>query len=182
MRIRNAISEVVQGDFFSARVGRLTDGDRSHIVSIRTTLFRESRLLAPWGLLLLLSLNSCGGAETACDSSSARTFVVKIISDNDSNALVNYAIKNSSSVAALMENANTEAQKLAVWDNARQGAIYRLDDTIRTNSRDWKTGATSCSGLLSVTVGDTTAQKQVDFNVEPARDGEISVSVTPFLF
>jgi hypothetical protein len=33
-----------------------------------------------------------------------------------------------------------------------------------------------------VTVGDTIAQKQVDFKVELTTDGKMSVSVDPFLF
>jgi hypothetical protein len=33
-----------------------------------------------------------------------------------------------------------------------------------------------------VTVADTTAEKQVDFKVERATDGKMSVSVDPFLF
>jgi hypothetical protein len=35
---------------------------------------------------------------------------------------------------------------------------------------------------LDVTVADTTAEKQVDFRVEQAADGKMSVSVDPFLF
>ena len=111
-----------------------------------------------------------------------RTSVVKIISDDGNNALLNYAVKNSSSGAAMVSGTNTEAEKSAVLKHARQGAVYKLDDTILTNSRSSSTGVISCSALLSVTVGDTTAQKQVDFKIEPAANGEMSVSVNPFLF
>ena len=111
-----------------------------------------------------------------------RNSVVKILSDDNNNALVNYAVKNSSSVAAMVSHTNTEAEKLAIWEKARQGAVYRLDDTILTNSRNRATRAVTCSGLLYVTVGDTTAQKQVDFRIEQATDGNLSVSVNPFLF
>jgi hypothetical protein len=148
------------------------------IVSIPTQLWRKYK---PY-LLVLLLLNACGGAETWCDSFGARTSVVKIISDDRNNALLNYAVKNSSSVAAMVSGANTEAEKLAVWEHARQGSVYELDDTIRTNSRSHSTGVISCSALLFVTVGDATAQKQVDFKVEPTTNGEMSVSVSPFLF
>jgi hypothetical protein len=65
-----------------------------------------------------------------------------------------------------VSNTNTEAEKLAIWEKARQGAVYRLDDTILTNSRNRATRAVTCSGLLYVTVVDTIAQKQVDFKVE----------------
>jgi 3-hydroxyisobutyrate dehydrogenase-like beta-hydroxyacid dehydrogenase len=50
------------------------------------------------------------------------------------------------------------------------------------NSKNKATGAITCSGLLYVTVGDTTAQKQVDFKIERATDGKMSVSVNPFVF
>jgi hypothetical protein len=106
--------------------------------------------------------------------------VIKIISDDSNNALLNYAVKNSSSVTAMVSGTSTE--KLAAWEHARQGAVYDLDDTIRTNSRSGATGVISCSALLSVTVGDTTAQKQVDFKIETTTNGKISVSVSPFLF
>jgi hypothetical protein len=111
-----------------------------------------------------------------------RTSVVKIISDDSNNPLVNYAVKNSSSVAAMVSSTNTEIEKIAIWEHARQGAVYRLDDTILTNSRNRATGAIACSGLLDVTIGDTTAQKQVDFKIERTTDGKMSVSVDPFLF
>lgn len=127
-------------------------------------------------------LNGCGGAETECDSLDVRTSVVKIISDDSNNPLVNYAVKNSSSVAAMVSSTNTEIEKIAIWEHARQGAVYRLDDTILTNSRNRATGAIACSGLLDVTIGDTTAQKQVDFKIERTTDGKMSVSVDPFLF
>jgi hypothetical protein len=42
--------------------------------------------------------------------------------------------------------------------------------------------AVSCSGLLSATVEDATAQKQVDFKVEQTPDGNVSVSVSAFQF
>jgi hypothetical protein len=82
----------------------------------------------------------------------------------------------------MVRNATPEAEKLAIWEKARQGAVYILDDTILTNSRNRATRAVTCSGLLYVTVGDTIAQKQVDFKVERTTDGRMSVSVDPFLF
>jgi hypothetical protein len=133
--------------------------------------------------------------------------VVKIVADDKNNSLVNYAVKNSSTVAEMIANsasakarstnvargkeindestkfdANAETEKLAIWEKAKEAAVYTLDDTVIMNSRDRATHAVSCSGLLSVTVGDTTAQKQVDFTVEQPAEGEIFVSVKPFLF
>jgi hypothetical protein len=79
-------------------------------------------------------------------------------------------------------DANAEAEKLAIWEKAKEDAVYTLDDTVIMNARMRATRAVSCSGLLSVTVADTTAQKQVDFTVEQSVSGKISVSVKPFLF
>ena len=59
-----------------------------------------------------------------------RNSVVKIVSDDGNNKLVNYAVKNSSSVAAMVAGTKSEAEKLEIWGKARQGAVYRLDDAI----------------------------------------------------
>jgi hypothetical protein len=83
-------------------------------------------------------------------------------------------------VEARVNKASTEAEKLAIWETARQSASYRLGDAISTNSESRR--AVTCSGLLSATVEDATAQKQVDFKVEHTSDGNISVSVSPFQF
>jgi hypothetical protein len=71
----------------------------SDIVSNSMKLFREQEvLLGCFSVLLLLS--GCGGAEPECDSLDTRNSVVKIVSDDSNNALVNYAVKNSDAVAA----------------------------------------------------------------------------------
>jgi hypothetical protein len=150
--------------------------------SIPMEPFRKQQPLVLWSLPVLLLLSGCGGPMPECDSLDARNSVVKIVSGDSNNALVNYALKNSSAVAAMVSNASTEAEKLAIGERARQGAGYRLDDTIRMNSRSRATRTVACSGLLYVTVGDTTAQKQVDFKVEQTADGKMLVSVSPFLF
>ena len=142
--------------------------------------FRKKQPSVLWWLCVLLLLNGCGEAEPECDSLDTRNSVFKTISDDGNNALVNYAVKHSNSVAAMARNTNTEAEKLAVWEKARQGAVYRLDDKILTNSRNRR--AVTCTGLLYVTVADTTAEKQVDFKVERTTDGKMSVSVDPFRF
>ena len=144
-------------------------------------LFPEGRtVLRCFPVLLLLS--GCGEATPECDSLDTRHTVIKIISDDSNNALVNYAAKNSSVVAAMARNANTEAEKSAILEKARQDAAYRLDDTIRTNSINKAKRAVTCTGLLYATVKDTTAQKELDFKVEQTADGKISVSVSPFQF
>jgi hypothetical protein len=143
--------------------------------------FREGQTVLGC-LPVLLLLSGCGGAEPECDTLDTRNSVVKIVSDDSNNALVNYAARNSSVVAAMVSKTNTEAEKLAIWEKARQAAAYRLDDTIRTNSRNKAKRTVTCSGLLSATVEDVTAQKEVDFKVEQTADGKTSVSVSPFQF
>src|ERR1700679_2836810 len=96
---------------------------------------RKKLPLVLWWFPVLLLLSGCG-LEPECDSLDTLNSVVKIISDDSNNALVNYAVKNLSSVAAMVSHTNTEAEKLAIWEKARQGAVYRLDDTIPTNSRN----------------------------------------------
>lgn len=129
-----------------------------------------------------LALSGCGGAEPECDSSDTRNSVVKIVSSDSNNALVNYAAKHSSAVGARVNNAGTEAEKLTVWEKATQAGSYRLGDAISTNSKSKDRRTVTCSGDLSVTVEDATAQKQVDFKVEQTGDGKLSVSVSPFQF
>jgi len=141
--------------------------------------FPERRTML-WGLPALLLLSGCGQAGPECDTPDTRSSVLKIISGNSNNALVDYAARNSSAVEASVNNARTEVEKSAILDKARQGASYKLDDTIGMNSRSRR--AASCSGLLYATVEDATAEKQVDFKVEQAPDGKLSVSVTPFQF
>jgi hypothetical protein len=131
---------------------------------------------------ILLSLNGCGGMKLECGSLESRNSVVKIVADNNNNKLVNYAANNSSAVAAMVGDANTEADKLAILETAKRGAVYKLDDTILMKSRDRAGHAVTCSGALDVTVADTTAQKEVEFRVEQTRDGMMLVSVDPFLF
>jgi hypothetical protein len=140
-------------------------------------LFREEqRILGCFSILLLLG--GCGGPELECDSPDFRRSVVKIVSDDNNNALVNYAVKNSSLVA----DTKSEAEKSAIFEKARRDAVYTMGDAIGLKSRNKATRAVTCTGLLSVTVADTTAQKEIEFKVEQTSEGAISVSVSPFLF
>jgi hypothetical protein len=75
-----------------------------------------------------------------------------------------------------------DAEQRAIWEKAKQDAVYALDDTILTNSKDRKTQTVTCSGLVYVKVGNTAAQKEVEFKVERKPDGRMSVSVDRFLF
>jgi hypothetical protein len=150
-------------------------GDREPIVSHR---FRGVLGCLP----VLLLLGGCGVEGPECDSPGARDSVVKIMSDDRNNALGDYAARNSSVIAAIVGNAGTEAEKVAVLEKARQGAAYRLDDAISTNSRSNAERAVNCSGVVHATVEDVTVQKQVDFKVQETADGKVSISVSPFQF
>ena len=135
-----------------------------------------------WSLPILLLLIGCGRTAPECDTLDTRDAVVKIVSGDSNNALAKYAAKNSSAVEAAVNNASAEAEKSAILERATQGASYLLGDTVNTNSqsKDWRVA--TCSGLLSVTVDDATAEKQVDFKVEQTPDGKMSISVSPFQF
>jgi hypothetical protein len=129
---------------------------------------------------VLLLLSGCGETGPDCGSSDVRSSVVRSVADNRNNPLLNFAVQNSDAVDEMMRNANSSAEKSAIFEKAKQDAIYSLDDTIVLNSK--KAGASSCTGLMYVKVGDTVAQKEVEFRVEQTADGKISVSVSPFLF
>ncbi len=146
-------------------------------------LLRKKQSLVLWCFSASLLLSSCGGAGPECGSldTDTRNSVVKIVSDDSNNKLVNYAVKNSSSVAA-MAGTKSEAEKLEIWEKARQGAVYRLDDTILMNPSNRTGQEVTCIGLLYVTVADVTVQKEVEFKVKQTGDGKIIVSVIPFLF
>src|SRR5712672_2512866 len=151
------------------------------MVSAPMKLLRKEQSLVLWCFSASLLLSSCGGAGPECGSLT-RNSAVKIVSDDDNNKLVNYAVKNSSSVAAMVGDTKSEAEKLAIWEKARQGAVYRLDDTVLMNSRNRAAQEVTCIGLLYVTVADATAQKELEFKVKQTADGKIIVSVNPFLF
>ena len=133
-------------------------------------------------LPLLLLLACCGRAEPDCASSDTRNSLIKIVSDDSNNALVDYAAKKSDAVKMRLKAAKTEAEKSAILEKARQGASYRLGDAISTNSKSKDKRSLTCSGTLSATVEDTSAQKQVDFTVDQTPEGTMAVAVRPFRF
>jgi hypothetical protein len=152
------------------------------IVSIQMQRIQKKLFSVFWSFSAFLLLSSCGEEQPVCGSLEARNLVVKTIADDKNNALVNYAVKNSSMVAKMVAGVDAEADKSVILEKAKEGAVYTLDDTVIVNSRNRATQTLSCSGLLSVTVEDTTAQKQIDFTVEQPAKGIILVSVRPFLF
>jgi hypothetical protein len=149
-------------------------------VAVPVNLFRKRQpsVLRCFPVLLLLS--GCGDVGPDCAAPEARNSVLRSVEDDRNNPLVNFAAENSDSVAELLGHAKAEAEKSAIMEKAKQGATYTLDDTIVSNSRTAR--AATCTGLMYVKVGDTTAQKAVEFKVEQTADGKTSVSVKPFQF
>jgi hypothetical protein len=145
-------------------------------------LFGKEQFVMTGCFSALLSLSGCGGAETVCGSVDIRNSVVKIIANDTSNALINYAVKNSSAIAAMVGDTKSEAEKVLILEKARRDAVYALDDTISVESRARAAHGVTCIGLLEVTVSDTTAQKELEFRVEQTTNGKMLVTVSPFLF
>ena len=138
----------------------------------------KGQLLVLGCFSVLLLLSGCGGAETDCGSVDIRNSVIKIFANDANNALVNFAVKNSSAVAAMVGDTKSEAEKVAILEKARRDAVYAIYDTTSMKSR----AGVTCIGELDVTVSDTTAQKEVEFWIEKTTDGRMLVTVSPFLF
>lgn len=130
----------------------------------------------------LLLLSGCGGAKPECNSADTRASVIKIVSGDSKNPLVDYAVKNSGALHKKQSAAGSEADKSALLEKARQGAVYRLSETITTNSTSKDKRTVTCSGTMFATVEGDIVQKQVDFKVEQGADGKLAVSVSPFQF
>ena len=144
---------------------------------------RRSRRCSFIGVVpVLLLLSSCGGADPDCNSEDTRASVIKAVSGDSNNALVDYAVKNSDALKKKLSAASSEADKSAISAKARQSAVYRLDDAITTDSKSLDKRTVTCSGKMITTVEGDIAQKQVDFRVEQTPDGQHSVSVSPFQF
>jgi hypothetical protein len=154
--------------------------EQGNIVGISMNLFGKQQPSVLWCFLILLLLSGCGDVGPECGSADARNAVIKSVADDSNNRLVNFALENSDAVEELVRNAKADAEKSAIREKAKQGAIYSLDDTIVSNSRTAR--AANCTGLLYVRIEDTTVQKEVEFKVEQAADGKTSVSVKPFVF
>jgi hypothetical protein len=147
-------------------------------------LIREGQAFLTRFFVLLL-LSGCGEAEQEaeqCRSLDARSSVVKIFSDDENNALVTFALKNSGSLDAMTGATKSESEKLAILENAKRGAVYSLGGTILMKSNDRATREVTCNGVLSVTVLDTSAEKEIEFRVKQTTDRSPVVSVSPFLF
>jgi hypothetical protein len=131
----------------------------------------NERLLVFCGLPCLIFL---GGftAKPECDTSETRNAVLKSVSDDHSNRLAIYAAKNST--------ANKDGAGKPSGESEQPE--YALGEKIVTNSTSKDKRTLNCSGAISATVAGTKASKEVNFTVQQAADGKISVSVAPFQF
>ena len=127
------------------------------------------RPLALWSLPVLVLLGGCG-AKPECDSAETRNEVLRIVSDDHANALATFAAKNDGAKRSTPSNSKDEKP------------LYRLGERIVTTSTSGDKLTLKCSGAISATVGDTKASKEIEFTVQKAPDGKLSVSVMPFQF
>lgn len=123
------------------------------------------RLLVIGSLPILMSLGGCD-PKPECDSPETRKAILDIVSDDHRNPLVEFAARNSTAKVSLENNK----------------PLYLLGEKIVTTSSSNQKGTLQCSGAISVTVGDVKASKEIEFSVQKATDGKLSVSVTPFQF
>ena len=133
--------------------------------------YLSERLLVLCSLLCLIFL---GGftAKPECDSSETRNAVLKSVSDDHSNRLAVFAAKNSPASKDRDGKGSPEDAK----------PEYSLGEKIVTTSTSQDKRTLNCSGAISATVGGTKASKEVNFTVQQAADGKISVSVASFQF
>jgi predicted membrane-bound mannosyltransferase len=134
--------------------------------------FRKPAMLF-WSFPFLIFLTGCD-AKPECDSFETRNAVLKTVSDDHNNALIKYAVRNST--MAKSSDASAEA------NNSKQQPLYALAEKIATTSTSENKRTLKCSGSMSVTIGETKASKEINFTVQQSPDGNISVSVDPFQF
>jgi hypothetical protein len=142
--------------------------------------FRQRSQVA-WSFPFLVLASACG-ATPECDSFETRSAVLQTVSDDQNNALANFAAKNSSQAKPESNDAESEGEKSTNLENSKQKPLYQLGQNIVTTSTSKDKRTLTCSTSISVTIGDTKASKEVNFTVQKSSDGKISVSVTPFQF
>jgi hypothetical protein len=126
-----------------------------------------------WSFPFIILLSGCE-AKPECDSFETRNAVLKSVSDDHNNALVEYAAKNPNT--AKSSNASSAG------DKSKQQPLYLLGEKMITTSTSDNKRTLKCSGSISATVGDTKASKEIEFTVQKLSDGKLSVSISPFQF
>jgi hypothetical protein len=138
---------------------------------------RRNRLIV-WSFLVLIFSSGCS-AKPECDSIETRKAVLQFVLDDRNNPLLDYAAKNSNPDKDLPKP-NSDAAKSKSVESAKP--LYQLGQKIVTTSTSKDKLTLKCSGGLSVAVGELTATKEVNFQVQRSSDGTLSVSVEPFQF
>jgi hypothetical protein len=154
---------------------------RRSMPDFRQMPYFRDRSIAFSSFAFLIFFSGCS-ARPECDSFETRNAVLHAVSDDNNNALVTYAAKHSNAVEGKSDNASSDAEKSAILESAKRGALYLLGERIVTTSTSGDRRTLTCSGSMSVTVDDERATKEVNFTVQQLSDGKISVSVAPFQF
>ena len=128
-----------------------------------------------WSAPFLLLLGGCENTpKPECDSFETRSAVLQTVSSDHGNHLEKFAAGHSDE--AKSGGANPAASK------PDPQPLYTLGEKMVTLSSSDDKRTLKCSGALSATVGDAKATKEVNFTVQQASDGKITVSVEPFQF
>ena len=117
-----------------------------------------------------------GGCDPGpqCDSPENRDAVLQSFSGDRDNALARF-------VASQADIANPQDAAASATKPDRS-PTYLLDQEMVTLSSSDHQRTLKCSGVLSATIGDTSASKEFNFTVKQATDGKITVFVEPFQF
>lgn len=125
------------------------------------------------GFPLLVLLGGCDPGPQ-CDSPENRNAVLQAFSADRNNALAQF-------VASQADIAHPQ-DVAASATKPDQSPTYLLDQEMVTLSTSDRQRTLKCSGVLSATIGDTSASKEFNFTVRQASDGKLTVSVEPFQF
>ena len=133
----------------------------------------RNRTLIFFSLPLLVVLGGCDPGPQ-CDSSENRDAVLQAFAADRSNALARFVASQADIVHPQDAAASTTKPD--------QSPTYLLDQEMVTLSSSDHQRTLKCSGVLSATIGDTSASKEFNFTVRQASDGKLTVSVEPFQF
>lgn len=133
-----------------------------------------SRALFAAGISVAL-LPAVGLASPACDSIETRKALLDFVSGDRGNRLADFAVKNHSSSPKVPKDTKSRNYQ-------GERPFYELGQRFVVTGKTKDRLTVKCSGALSASVGDIKATKEIDFTVQQAKDGSLSVSVEPFQF
>lgn len=139
------------------------------------------RSLSPAVIVACASLflfPAAGFASPTCDSIETRKAVLDFIASDGSNRLANFAAKNNSASGKPKIGSKSSKSKKPESETP----FYELGQKFVTTGTTKDKLTVKCSGGLSASIGDTKATKEIEFTVQQAKDGKLSVSVEPFQF